>query len=216
MEYSKNCLSLTLIIITSALLFSCTEESSSHYFKNGSAKYSLKDFKGAIKDLDRAIELQKDYAAAYYVRAICYGELGEANKANIDFSKVLELNPNYKEVFVNRAYYVKAQNNDFEGAINDYNRFIELNAEGNNAFAFNNRGFANYKLGNHSQALEDINSSIRIDPKNSYAFKNKALILIALDSLDNACSNLNKAIELGYNTEYDDEVQKLMVEYCSK
>jgi len=216
MEYSKNWLSLTLIIILSALLFSCTEESSTHYFKNGSAKYSLEDFNGAIKDLDRAIELQKDYAAAYYVRAICYGELGEMNKANIDFSKVLELNPNYKEVFVNRAYYVKAQNNDFEGAIEDYNKFIELNNNGNNAFAFNNRGFAKYKLGHYAEALKDIDNSIKIDSQNSYAYKNRALILVALDSLDNACVNLNKAIELGYSANYDDEVQKLILEYCSK
>jgi tetratricopeptide (TPR) repeat protein len=216
MEYSKSWLSLTLIIIVSVLIWGCAEKSSSHYFKNGSAKYSLKDFNGAIKDLDKSIELQDNYAEAFYVRALCYGELGELSKAALDFNKVLELKPDYKEVYLNRAYYIKTAKNDFEGAIKDYTQFIKLNEGGNSAFAFNNRGFAKYKLERYADALMDIDSSIKIDPKNSFAYKNKALIHIALDSNDKACMNLSKAIELGYQADSDDEVQRLIQEYCKK
>ena len=43
----------------------------------------------AIADINKAIEIQKDYAEAYYVRAICNGELGNIEKAAVDFDKVL-------------------------------------------------------------------------------------------------------------------------------
>lgn len=216
MEYSKKWLYPTLLIIATILFSACAQESSSHYFKNGSAKYNLKDFNGAIKDLNKAIELQKDNSEAYYVRANCYGELGEISKATNDFKTVLEINPDYKDVFVNRAYYIKTPNGDYEGAISDYNKFIELNTAGNNAFAFNNRGFAKYKLGQYRDALTDIDKSLQIAPDNSFAYKNKGLIFIALDSLATACDNLNRAAELGYTTKYDDEVQQLISEYCKE
>jgi len=98
----------------------------------------------------------------------------------------------------------------------DYNKFIEINRAGNNAFAYSNRGFVKYNLGNYSDALDDINASLKIDPENSYAYKNMALIYIAMDSLDVACSNLSKALNLGYTAKFDDTVQRLIFEYCEQ
>jgi len=203
-----------LIIVVS--ISSCSEKSPTHYFKNASAKFSLKDFNGAITDINKAIELQNDYTEAYYVRAICNGELGNIEIAAVDFDKVLSLDPNFQDAYVNRAFYVKEPQKDYEGALADYNKFIEINTEGSNAFAYNNRGFVKYNMGNYSEALDDINKSLKIDNQNSYAYKNRALIYIAMDSLEIACISLNKAIELGYTVKFDDAAQRLIFEYCGK
>lgn len=207
---------LALILLIAVSFAACTQKSPTHYFKNGSAKFSLKDYTGAIVDLNKSIQLKNDFTDAFYVRAICYGELGEIDNAEQDFNKVLSLDVNYKDVYVNRAYYIKEPKKDFEGALADYNKFIKMNTEGNNAFALNNRGLVKYSLGNFKEALDDVNASLIIDQKNAYAFKNRALIYYTIDSLQAACADLNKATELGYPTTVNDEALESIQEFCKK
>ena len=204
-----------VIFSFSILIFtSCHQNSANHYFKNGNAKMQLKDYSGAIKDYDKAVELKNDYQEAYYTRAICYSNLEKYHKAMDDFNKAIELDPEYANAYNNRAFYVKEKTGDYEGAIEDYNKFIELNKDNNNAFAYSNRGYAKLMLNHLDEAMEDIEKSINLDSTNSFVYKNRALIYINLDSIQLACLDLNRALELGYTNDYDIEVEKLMVEYC--
>lgn len=209
-------LSLSLIIF---LLFniSCRENTASHYFKNGNAKYQLKNYKSAVQDLDQAIELENDYIDAYFVRALCYGNLKKYNKALNDFNKVIELNPDYANAYINRGFYVLEKTGDFEGAINDYNKFLELNVDGDyNAFAYSNRGYAKYRLNDYEGAMDDIQESILLNPDNSFVYKNRALIYISLDSLNLACLDLEQANKLGFADDYGSEVNELITKFCSQ
>ena len=69
-------------------------------------------------------------------------------------------------------------------------------------------------LGDLNGAMNDINKSLSIFPKNSYAYKNKALVLIAQNKNSAACKELQKAIELHYTEDYDDDVIDLMKKHC--
>lgn len=198
------------------LLASCSKNNPDFYLKNGNAKQQLKDYKGAILDYDKVIELSPTLFQAYHGRAMCYGELEKYDKALQDFNKVIQLNPGFKNAYLNRAYYVKVNSRDFAGAIEDYNKFIELNKEGNNAFALNNRGFAKFNLNDTTGALNDIQSSISMDSTNSYAFRNRALINIAYGRIDHACRDLHKAISLGFTKSYGKEVEELIYKHCNK
>ena len=214
-QIKRRLLSFSFIIV---LLFSlsCRQNNASHYFKNGSAKYQLENYKSAIDDFDQAIELENDYIDAYYVRALCYGNLKKYDKAVNDFNKVIELNPEYKDAYINRGYYVFEKTGDFQGAIDDYNKFLDLNIDGDNAFAFNNRGYAKYKLNDYVGAMDDIQESIRLNPDNSFVYKNRALIYIGLDSLSVACQDLEKANILGFSDEYGPEVNDLITKFCNQ
>ncbi len=203
-----------LLLAGLVLFMSCKEQSPSHHYKNGSAKFQLQNFSGAIEDFNLAIELDEEYADAYYSRAICYTKLEKTGKALTDFNKVIELNPEFKDAYLNRAFYGKEKTGDFEGAISDYNKFIDLNVEGNNSFAYNNRGYSKYKMKNFTGAFSDIEQAIQLDPSNSYAFKNLALVCIAVDSIDMACENLSKSLELGYSEKYDSQVNELIDLHC--
>jgi tetratricopeptide (TPR) repeat protein len=206
---------ITVILSFSILILaSCSKNSPDFFFKNGNAKYQLKDYSGAVKDLDKAIELNPNFKQAYHTRAICFGELKKYDKALLDFNKAIELDPNFKNAYLNRAYYVKVSARDFTGAIEDYNKFIELNKEGNNAYALNNRGYARLKMNDLPGAKEDIMMSFSMDSTNSFVYKNRALYFIALDSIDMACKDLNKAVELGFNKNYGSEVNDLIKQYC--
>jgi len=203
-----------LLLSFAILLFSCNQESATFHFKNGLAKYNLEDFYGAIKDLDKAINLKNDHTEAYYCRAICYINTDDPDKAITDFDKVIELDPAYEDAYLNRAFYIKDKKGDYKGSIEDYNKYIKLNKKGDNSYALNNRGFAKYKLGELSEALEDIDQSIILNPQNSFAFKNKALVLLAMDSLDLACESLQKSNDLGFTTKFGNEVEDLINQYC--
>ena len=208
------CRSVLLAFAGIFILASCNTNSPDFYFKNGNAKYQLKDYRGAINDLNKAIELNPSFMHAYHTRAICYGELKQFNKSLPDFNKAIELDPKYKNAYLNRAYYVKVNTGDYLGAIEDYNMFIELNKDDNNAFALNNRGFAKLKLKDLQGAMDDIRQSFLLDSTNSYVYKNRALVLIAMDSIPLACKDLNKAIELGFSKKYGSEANDLLKQYC--
>jgi tetratricopeptide (TPR) repeat protein len=203
-----------LICFSLLILSSCSKDSPEFYFKNGNAKYQLKDYAGAIKDFDKAVELDPKFMQAYHTRAICFGELKKYDKALADFDKAIELDPDFKNAYLNRAYYVKINSEDFEGAIQDYNKFIELNKKGDNEFALNNRGFAKLKLNDLQGARDDIMKSFSMDSTNSYVYKNRALYFIAIDSINLACKDLNKAIDLGFSKNYGSEAADLLKQFC--
>ena len=45
----------------------------------------------AIKDCDKAIELDPGYPAAYHVRGLAYDDLGDSEKARKDYDRATEL-----------------------------------------------------------------------------------------------------------------------------
>jgi lipoprotein NlpI len=60
----------------------------------------------------------------------------------------------------------------------------------------------------------DKNPLDQILPTNSYAFKNRALVYFSTDKKELACLDLQKALELGFQEDYGDEVAKLLAEHC--
>ncbi len=70
--------------------------------------YDKKDYEGAIKLLNEAIELNPYYAYTYYRRGHCYQILKQYEKAIQDHSKAIELNPNYDWAYKKRGECYKA------------------------------------------------------------------------------------------------------------
>jgi tetratricopeptide (TPR) repeat protein len=204
-----------LLVICMMTFYSCHQQSPSHYLKNGSAKYQLQDYSGAIDDLDKAIELKEDYKEVYYLRALCLVNLNRFDEAAGDFNKVIEIDPFFKDAWFNRAYYIRQNSGDYKEAINDYNRFIELSPGGDHSFALNNRGYAKYKLNDLEGALKDIDNSIGLNMSNSFAYRNRALVYLGLDSIAPACQDLETALDLGFTKSYGGEVQELFEKYCA-
>ena len=75
-----------------------------------------------------------------------------------------------KTFFCNRG---KAKKNlaEYEKAVEDYDRAIEINPD--NANAFNNRGIAKGMLGKYAAASEDFEKAIKIKPTFVEAIRNR-------------------------------------------
>jgi tetratricopeptide (TPR) repeat protein len=63
------------------------------YSNLGNNYYGLGDYQEAIKDFNRAIELDPKLAGAYWGRGKTYHELGDYQQAIKDFDRAIELNP---------------------------------------------------------------------------------------------------------------------------
>lgn len=57
----------------------------------------------ALLDLNRAIELDPQFAYAYYNRGNLYARSGEEDKALLDYTRAVELNPAFAEGYYNRG-----------------------------------------------------------------------------------------------------------------
>ena len=60
---------------------------------------------------------------------------------------------------------------EIKGAIEDFNKAIEINPQ--YAEAFNNRGIVKYNLGDKQGAIKDYNKAIEINPQYADAFNNR-------------------------------------------
>lgn len=89
---------------------------------------------------------------------------------------------------------IKAQANDFKGAILDFNMVIELNPKF--AEAYYNRGSAKFRLQDNKGAIEDFNKAITINPTFAQAYYNRGVVKVQLQDYKGALPDFNKTIEL--------------------
>ena len=64
---------------------------------------AIEEYKDAIKDFDKVIELEPNFPDAYYNKAVSINHLGIYDEAIEYYDKAIELNPNYSESYCNRA-----------------------------------------------------------------------------------------------------------------
>jgi hypothetical protein len=111
------------------------------YHVQGQKKYRSRDYKEAIADFDKAIQLNPDVAVAYYNRGTAKFRLAESEGAHGNSQKAREL---------------------YQEAINDYTRTLEKSPW--NVNAYRNRGFAKAKLGQREAAEVDFQKAKELAP----------------------------------------------------
>ena len=98
-------------------------------------------------------------AAFYFNRAYDKNEKGDYSGAISDYTKALEINPQYADAYYNMGiakYHLK----DYYGAISDYTKAIEINPK--YAMAYNNRGIAKRKIGDDKGGCDDYKKAISL------------------------------------------------------
>ena len=120
----------------------------------------------------------------------------ERRDAIVDYTKAIELNPNYEE-----AYYFRGDDEDalkdYKDAIADYTKAIELNPQYEQHYIA--RGLTKDKIKDYQGAIDDYTKAIDLGSNSSfgaaYAFRGQDKL--KLGDKNGACSDFHKAIELG-------------------
>lgn len=139
-------------------------------------------------------------ASDFLYNGVLKAELHDFNGAIEEYSKAIEIDPQYGKAYYDRGT-AKAALEDFRGAIMDFNKAIEIDAE--NLDAYVNRGNSKAMLNDLRGAIFDFSKAIEIDPKDAFAYNNRGLAKLRLGQKYNGCLDLSKAGELGHKRAYD-------------
>jgi tetratricopeptide (TPR) repeat protein len=203
-----------------------------NFYNEGSKKGKAGDYKGAIEDFTKSIDLSKN-ANAYSRRGYAYLMLGNYGASISDETEALRL----QESLIS-AYFVRGaaryETADYKGAKQDLTIF--LGEDHSNAIAFNymaaidfmdqdfkgalenynevyrlepkypdistNRGMMRHYNQDFAGAIQDYNEALAINPGNATAYNNRGAAKMMLKDLNAAMADFNKAISL--NDKYAD------------
>ncbi len=119
----------------------------------GIVRTLLKNYPAAMIDLDRAIEMKKDFTLAYMARASLNNLMNEKQAAVADLDKVLELDPRMVYAWFDKGL-IYMESGDFTSAISCFTTAIDINPEFGEAYF--NRAVAYLQLGNKQAGISDL------------------------------------------------------------
>lgn len=109
------------------------------YVLRGNAWYSINAYNTANIDYDKAIDIDQDYALAFYNRGLSRAIQKEYPKALEDFNRAIEICPNNEDYYAGRGSILRFIK-EYQLSIADYGNAIALNNK--YASAYYNRGLA--------------------------------------------------------------------------
>ena len=175
--------------------------SAADYFTSGKAAFDTKDYKKAVADLTKAIELNPKEAAPFRFRGYSYQLLKQNDFALADFNRAVELAPTDGLQYRARGIFYKDALNNPTAAWYDLNKAIELNP--NDDLAYFNRGVINANANNAPAALADYTKAIDLDTKVPESYNNRGVIYLNQGKNDLAVVDFTKAIEISPNDAQD-------------
>lgn len=156
-------------------------------------KFELKDFRGALDDLDSGLENKPFAVDLLVLRGAARGEMGQAREALLDLELAHDLRPNARNILYLRgiAYF---QLENYEAAIGDFDRMLAW--EPSHLGARINRGTAALLRQDTLSAVRDYQSAMHANPYSAAPHVNLARLYLEARSLDSALSEINLALEL--------------------
>ena len=169
------------------------------YYDTGVIDEVSENYDDAIIDFTKAIDLDTNYAEAYYERGYCYNECKnrDYSQAIADETRAIELNPDYGRAYAERGYaYVMLGSDNASLTITDCNKAVELDP--GSAMAYQYRGYAYGQLGNYSQEVTDETTAIGFNESSGWAYVARAQAYNRLAQYDKDRDDVRKAQDMGY------------------
>jgi len=150
-------------------------------------------FKDSVTVWGDVIAKYPECYMAYNNRGLANYDKGLINKAMNDYTKAIELKPDYAAPYNNRGVVYNDQRM-FDKAITDYRQAIELAP--NYADAYYNRANTLASQGLFFIAITDYTKAIELNPDNAMSYNNRGAIYNDEGLYDKAIDDYTKAIEL--------------------
>lgn len=166
------------------------------YFIQAALKRKEKDYKGAILDLNRALEIKPDVSSLIYFRGLNKFSLKDYPGALADFDDAIRLRPKAIKVYFFRGMAHVLVGNNSE-ALKDVDLVIQAKTNiARRDLLLNIRGTLKRKLNDYEGAIIDFNQALAVNPKNGAAYSGRGVIKQALKRNEEALSDFNQSIKL--------------------
>ena len=83
------------------------------------------DYRRAIEDFTKAIQINPDDADAYFHRGNAFYQLGDKPEAIEDYSRAIQINPHDADAYINRGN-LRDELGDIQGAMADFHTAADL------------------------------------------------------------------------------------------
>jgi tetratricopeptide (TPR) repeat protein len=163
------------------------------YVEKGLILENMKDSVGALKNYNKALELDKNFSFAYFTRGNYYQAHGNSTAAIADFSKLISLDPNDADAYISRAECYSDTDNCAQ-AIIDLEAAKKINP--NDPEIYFQIGICQDETRYFREAIESFNKAITIDSLNSSYYYSRGNSYYILEQLDLAQKDYFKALKV--------------------
>ena len=158
------------------------------------ALFEDEKYSEAIEYLNKAIELDPNYAKAYFGRGFLYTRLAQYQRAIEDLDQVISLGPTLSFLPYELRGFAYIQKGDYDRAIADLTKALEIDPH--QADTYHLRGAAWHGKGDFDRAIADCTKALEIDPRHADAYHRRALTWALKGNNDRAIADCDKALEI--------------------
>jgi arylsulfatase A-like enzyme len=129
------------------------------FYDCGTSRATIGDLDGALRDFDRALELDPGYAQAHVNRGVILSQQGDVAGALASFDRAVAADPGLANAWSNRGQ-LRAAQGDVTGALEDFGRAIT--ADPRFVPAYYHRGQLRARMGDQAGARRDLDTVRRL------------------------------------------------------
>lgn len=163
------------------------------YNVRGTSKAQFGNFKEAILDFNKALQINANDDQAYANRGKAKDELGDLDGAITDLNKAIDLKPEEHDYYIHRGN-TKVKMKNFKGAIDDCNKAISL--EPKDAALYAHRAGIYQLASNYENALADFTRAIDLKPSYALYYMHRATLYDYMNQSKNALQDIDKSIKI--------------------
>lgn len=164
------------------------------HLKEGITFFEQQDYPKALASFNLAEAKSKNNPDIYLIRAVTFEKLSQLNEAIQDYSKVIELNPDFTEAYSRRGTLHLEFSKDYDKAVGDFTKFIQSNNADISAYL--SRAKAYVALEEYIDAITDYDKVISLQPDQSEACFLRGCLLVQIGDYKSAISDFNQFINL--------------------
>ena len=151
------------------------------------------DTVAARGDIDRALELNKNLANGYLLRAdIAINSARDFESAATDMTEAIRLQPREPGLYINRAF-LRYNLDDYNGAMEDYDYALQLDPL--NVAAIFNRGLLRMEVRDNDNAIIDFTRALELDPEDYRSLYNRAYLYSEKRDIASAMADVNRLLQ---------------------
>ncbi len=133
-----------------------------YYSNRAMAYFSMKQYPQALTDIDKALNMKRDFPGAYYLRGNIKNKSGDPEGAHKDFTKEIIFNPGCFKCYYNIGN-IYMEKKDYTLALEMFAKCSAI--EPTFSEAYNNSGIVHYKMKNKIKACEDWKKAFELGNK---------------------------------------------------